>query len=239
MTIALIVAAVFAAAVIQSLSGFGFALIIMPLVTFVVGLPTAAPMVALIALTVYVINVFRYRRAIDVREVLRLGIASAFGIPLGIWLLVNVSETLVMQIMGLTLIAYAVYALARPTTSWVLAHHWVYPAGFLCGCLSGAYNAPGPPVIVYGSLRRWPKDEFRAGLQAIFLINGALVVALHLIARRVTVEVLVLYLCALPAMALGILIGSSVDRKVDGKRFRTLVTVMVLVLGLALVLGVG
>ncbi|HSR35036.1 MAG TPA: sulfite exporter TauE/SafE family protein [Anaerolineae bacterium] len=239
MPIVLIVAVVFAAALTQSLSGFGFALIIMPLVTLMVGLQTAAPMVALTALTVYVINVSRYRRAIDVREVLRLGTASLFGIPLGIWLLANVNEALVMQIMGLILIAYAAYALVRPTTSWVLAHHWVYPAGFLCGCLSGAYNTPGPPVIVYGSLRRWPRDEFRGVLQAIFLINGAVVVASHLIAGHVTATVLVLYLCALPAMALGILVGSSLDRKVDRKQFRTFVIVMVLVMGLALVVGVG
>jgi uncharacterized membrane protein YfcA len=239
MPIALIVTAVFAAALMQSLSGFGFALIIMPLVTLVAGLQTAAPMVALTALTVYVINVLRYRRAIDVREVLRLGITSAVGIPLGIWVLANVNEALVMQIMGVILIAYAVYALARPTTSWVPAHYWVYPVGFLCGCLSGAYNAPGPPVIVYGSLCQWPRDEFRAVLQAVFLINGALVVTSHLAARHVTVEVLVLYLCALPALGLGILVGSRVDRNVDRNRFRTLVTALILVFGLALVLGVG
>lgn len=239
MPIVLIVAAVFAAALIQSLSGFGFALIIMPLVTFGVGLQTAAPMVALTALTVYVVNVFRYRESIDVGEVLRLGAASAFGIPLGIWVLANANETLVKQIMGLILCAYAISALIRPVTSWVPSRGWVYPVGFLSGCLSGAYNAPGPPVIVYGSLRQWPRNEFRAVLQAIFLINGVLVVASHFVAHHVTTEVLVLYLYALPALGLGILFGSRLDRKVDRNRFRTLVMVLILVLGLALVLGVG
>jgi uncharacterized membrane protein YfcA len=239
MPIALIVAVVFCAALIQSLSGFGFAVLVMPLVTLIVGLRTAAPMVALTALTVYVINLVRYRQAINLREVLRLAIASALGVPLGIWALANVDETLVKQIMGLLFIAYAIYALIRPTTSWVPSHRWVYPVGFLSGCLAGAYNAPGPPVIVYGSLRQWPRDEFRAVLQAIFLINGALVVTSHLIARHVTGEVVLLYLSALPALALGILVGSQVDRKVDRRRFRTLVTSMILVVGLALVIGVG
>jgi uncharacterized membrane protein YfcA len=239
MTTVLIIAVVLIAAFIQSLSGFGFAVIIMPLITFVVGLQVAAPMVALTALTVYTINLVRYRRAINYKEVLRLGIVSALGVPLGVWALTNLDESLVKQVMGLILIAYAIYALARPATSYVLSRYWVYPAGFLSGCLAGAYNAPGPPVIVYGSLRKWPRDEFRAVLQSIFFLNGALVVTLHLLTRRVTVEVLTFYIFALPALALGILVGSRVDRFVDRNRFRMIVTVMILVLGLALVFGAG
>jgi len=239
MAIAWIVTVVFLASLIQSLSGFGFAMIIMRLATIVVGLQTAAPMVALTALTIYSINVVRYRRAIDLGEALRLGIASALGVPVGIWVLTNVNETLVKQAMGVILIAYAAYALARPTTSWMPSRYWVFPAGFLAGCLSGAYNAPGPPLILYGSLRRWPRDEFRAILQAIFFVNGALVVSSHLIAHRVTVEVLTLFFCALPVLILGISVGSRVDRLVAGKRFRIIVISLVGVMGLALALGLG
>ncbi len=239
MAIIWIVAVVFGASLIQSLSGFGFALIIMPLVTFIAGLQTAAPMVALTALTVYSINLVRYRRAINVGEVLRLGISSAFGVPLGIWVLTSMDETLVKQVMGAILIAYAVYALVRPATSWVPSRYWVYPAGFLTGCLSGAYNAPGPPVIIYGSLRQWPRDEFRAVLQAIFFVNGVLVVASHLIAHRVTVEVLTYFLCAVPVLIFGILIGSRLDRLVNRERFRIMVVSLIGVMGLILTLGLG
>jgi uncharacterized membrane protein YfcA len=238
MTTVLIFTLVFFAAFIQSLSGFGFAVIIMPLITLVLGLKTAAPMVALTALTVYIINLIRYRQAINVGEVLRLAAASALGVPIGLWALANVSEPLVKQVMGLVLIAYATYALTRPATSWVPSRSWVYPAGFLAGCMGGAYNTPGPPVIVYGSLRQWPKDEFRAVLQALFLVNAVLVVASHLVARHVTAEVLTFYLYALPALGLGILVGSRVDSRVDRERFRTLVTAMILILGLSLVLGI-
>jgi uncharacterized membrane protein YfcA len=239
MTIAWIVAIVFLASLLQSVSGFGFALIVMPLVTFIAGLQTAAPTVALTSLTVYSINLVRYRRAIDVREVLRLGIASALGVPLGIWVLTSVDETLAKQVMGVILIAYATYILARPTASWMPSRRWVYPAGFLAGCLSGAYNTPGPPVILYGSLRQWPRDEFRAVLQAIFFVNGVLVVSSHLIAHRVSGEVLTLFLCAIPALIFGILVGSRLDRRVDRQRFRIIVTSLVGFMGLALILGLG
>jgi uncharacterized membrane protein YfcA len=235
----LIVAIVFVAAFAQSLTGFGFALIMMPLVTVVLGVRTAAPVVALAALTVYSVNLVRYRRSINVSEVLRLGMASAAGVPVGIWVLANANEKLVMRILGLILVAYASYSLLQPTSRRVLSRRWVYPAGFLAGCFGGAYNTPGPPVIVYGSMRQWPRDEFRAVLQALFFLNGILVVTSHALAEHLTKQVLVYYLYAVPALAVGILMGSVVDPKIDQNQFRRLVTAMILVLGLALVVGVG
>lgn len=238
MIVAATVAVIFVAAVLQSLSGFGFALIVMPVLTLVVGLHTAAPTVALVALTLYTVNVLRYRRSIDLREVLRLGLASALGVPIGVWILASVDENLFKQVMGTCLIAYAVYSFARPVMSWRPGQFWAYPAGFVAGCLAGAYNVPGPPVIVYGSLRRWPRDEFRAVLQSLFLVNGSLVVTSHLLAHNVTAKVLTYYLYALPALFLGVLMGSLLDRRVDRQAFGNLVQAMILAMGLALVVGV-
>jgi uncharacterized protein len=234
-----LVTVVFLAAMLQVLSGFGFALIVMPLATLLLDLHTAAPLVALISLTVYTINLIRYRQAINIREVLHLAMASALGVPVGIWVLANVDEILVNRLLGLILIAYGAYSLLRPLASRLPSRRWVYPAGFLAGCLGGAYNTPGPPVIVYGTLRQWPKDEFRAVLQAFFFVNGLLVVTSHLVAHHVTAQVLAFYLYAAPALVLGILLGSRLDAKVDRERFRLLVTAMILIVGLALLLGVA
>ena len=235
MTIALVVAVVFCAAFVQSLSGFGFALIVMPLITLVVGLRTAAPLVALAGLTSYAINLIRYRQSVNLKEVLRMGASSALGIPIGVWALAHVDESLVTGLLGSILIAYAVYGLARPATARLCSPRWVYPAGFIAGCLGGAYNTAGPPVIVYASLRRWPKDEFRAVLQAFFLLNAALIVGAHYVTRHLTAGVLTLYVYAAPALLLGMLAGSRFDRKLEADRFRTLVLVLLLLLGVSLV----
>ncbi len=235
----LVVTIVFFAAFVQTLSGFGFALIVMPLITIVMGLQTAAPLVALMGFTLYTINIIRYHRAVNIYEVLRLGTASALGIPVGLWVLANVEESVIKSLLGLILIAYAVYALVHPVMPRLRSRWWVYLAGFAAGCLGGAYNTSGPPVVVYGSLRQWPKDEFRAVLQTFFSLNAMLVVLSHAIAHRLTTDVLTFYSYAVPAFLLGILAGSRVDRRVNKDRFRTIVTVMILVLGLSLVLGLG
>ena len=239
MTTALVAAIIFFAAFAQALSGFGFALMVMPPMTILVGLRTAAPLVALTALTSYTVNLIRYRHTVNVRQVLRLGAASALGIPIGLWALANVDESIIKPSLGLVLVAYAAYRLVRPTGLRPCSPRWIYPAGFLAGCLGGAYNTPGPPVILYGSLQQWPREEFRAVLQTFFFLNGTLVVASHYLARHLTPTVLTLYLYAVPVLLLGILIGSRVDSKLNRDHFRTIVTVMILLLGLSLLLGLG
>jgi uncharacterized membrane protein YfcA len=229
---------VFFAAVIQSLAGFGFALIVMPLAVVAIGLKTAAPLVAMVGFTLNTINVVRFRRAVKLREVLRLTLASALGVPIGVWALVNVSEELILRLMGLILVTYAVYSLWRPRSLRPLPEGWAYPAGFLAGSLSGAYNTPGPPVVVYGALRGWPKDEFRAVLHGLFFFNGILVVTTHVAAGRVSGDVLTAFFTAVPALLLGILLASRVDHRLNRERFRILVTVMILVLGLSMVVGI-
>ena len=239
MTVVWIVAIVFVAAVLQSLTGFGFALVVMPLVTLVLDLKTAAPLVALAGLTAYTVNLIRFHRAVDVGEVARLGVASALGIPIGIWVLVRVDELIINYAMGLILIAYAAYSVLRPAARRPVGRAWAYPAGFLAGCLGGAYNTPGPPVVVYGSLRQWPKDEYRAILQTLFFINGVLIVTSHLLARHVTADVWILYAWVAPALLLGLWTGARLDARVDQERFHLLVTGMILVLGISLLLGLG
>jgi uncharacterized membrane protein YfcA len=230
---------VFFASFEQTISGFGFALIVMPLATLLLGLRIATPLIALAGLTLYTINLIRYHQSINAKEAIRLGIAAAVGVPMGVWGLVNLDESLVKFVLGFILVAYAALSFFRFSTVSLLSPRWVYLAGFVGGCLGGAYNIPGPPVIVYGSLRQWPRDEFRAVLQSLFFLTGLLAVLSHLIALHITWNIITLYIYAAPALLLGIVIGSLTDRRINKDAFRTIVLAMIFILGLSMILGVS
>jgi uncharacterized membrane protein YfcA len=103
--------------------------------------------------------------------------------------------------------------------------------------LAGAYNIPGPPVVVYGDLRAWPRDEYRSTLQALFLLNGLLVVGGHALLGHLDRHVGRLLLVSLPAVALGNLAGQAADRFLNPARFRLLVAGVIGLTGLSLLLG--
>lgn len=230
----LLAAIIFLAALLQTLTGFGFALLVMPATTLLLGIRAAAPLVALVALALYAANLLRFRQAIAWGELRRLGGMAALGVPAGIWLLRNVDERLITAALGLLLAAYALYALLRPATLQPISPAWAYPLGFAVGCLGGAFNIPGPPVILYGSLRQWPHDRFRAVLQALFLISGSLVVAGHALSGAYAGAVLPTAALLILPLLLGSALGARLDRRIPPQHLRTFVTAFILLLGLSL-----
>lgn len=238
--IMLLAAAMFGAAFLQAASGFGFALLAMPLVTLALDLETASPVVAGAALLLYIANTVRLRRHVNWREWTRLGAAGLLGVPLGFWLSAVVPGAWVRAVLGGLLIAYAAYSLwatwaAQPRRP-APAPGWVYLVGLTAGTLAGAYNIPGPPIVVYGDLKAWARDEYRSTLQAVFLLSGLLVVGGHLALGHFDARIGGLTLISVPALAAGNLAGQFADRWLDGPRFRQLVLALIAATGLTLIL---
>jgi len=234
MTNALLFAIVLLAALLQTISGFGFALLAMPLVALVIGVKEAAPLVALVGFTLYAVNLTRYRRGFDWRVLPPLAAAAALGTPVGVWALNYLDETLIKSALGVILIAYALYSLWRPQTAPLRSTLWAWPAGFLAGVLGGAFNTPGPPVIIYGNLRQWPRDLFRSTLQALFLFSSSLVILSHVAAGNLTTATIPTYLLLVPALLLGVWAGAAIDRRISNERFRLLVLALIFATGVLL-----
>lgn len=163
--ILLVIGVVFLALFTQSLSGFGLSLVSMPLLVPALGIQTAAPFIAVIALVGEVILLAYYREALNIGVVWRLALASIIATPLGVFLLQSAPERLVLTLLGVIVAGYALYALLKFRLPRLEHSLWAYTAGFFAGLLGGAYNTSGPPVILYGNCRRWPRDSFKSNLQ--------------------------------------------------------------------------
>src|SRR5690606_258953 len=76
---------VFVGIFVQSVAGFGLALVMMPLLTTLLGLPAAAPLVAIIAAVAEFTILIRYREALNLKAIGRLSAASVIAVPIGVW----------------------------------------------------------------------------------------------------------------------------------------------------------
>lgn len=234
---------------VHTATGFGSALVGMPLLAIAFGVPVSAPLMALLSQIVNVVVLYQNWHALHFREAVRLTVASMFGIPFGLLLLKFGNETLITGALGILLLAYGLYGLfierrfappdedaasqpgdsERPESwSWRIAG---ISAGLLAGVLGGAYNANGPPVIIYGALRHWSKERFKSVLQAFFIANGLLIVAGHAVSGLITLEVLRLCLYGLPAIIIGMYFGYQADKRLHAARFRGVVLIMIIALG--------
>jgi hypothetical protein len=227
---------VFLALFTQSLSGFGLALVSMPLLVPLLGIQTAAPLVALIALFGEIILLVYYREALNIKVVWRLASASIIGTPLGVLLLGLAPERLVLGLLGFIVAGYALYALLNFKLPRLEHSLWAYLAGFLAGLLGGAYNTSGPPVILYGNCRRWSRDSFKSNLQGFFVVNSVVILLSHFAARSYTAEIWQLVPFALGAAVLGIIAGTRIDKRLNPNSFRKVVLLLLLVLGIRLLI---
>ena len=230
----IIAAVIFIAAFQQSLTGFGFALVSMPILVALLGIHEAAPLVALLDLIITIINGILWREAIDIREIKRLGIWMALGVPVGIWGVIVLDEGILKAGLGALLVGYALFALFKPEKLPTISRRWAYPAGFLAGVLGGAYNTAGPPLVLYGSLRNWSHERFRAVLQTLFGFAISIVVIGHLIAGHYTPAVLHKTMIALPGMLLAVILGALLDRRIQADHLKKWVIISTLVLGVSL-----
>jgi uncharacterized membrane protein YfcA len=228
---------IFFAIFTQSVTGFGLALVSMPLLTAVLGIKTAAPLVALFGLVAELILLIYYRQDFSLTVVWRLALASIVGVPLGIVALRHVDEQIVITILGVVVAGYALYALLDLRLPEIQQPIWAYISGFVAGVLAGAYNTAGPPVIIYGNCRRWPPAQFKSNLQGFFLFNSALVAGSHILADNYTPLVLKSMLVALPAIAVGILVGVNLAKRISSELFRKIVLWLLLAIGLWLIVG--
>jgi hypothetical protein len=236
METALFILVVFFACFTQSLVGFGTAMVGMPLLVGLVGIRIASPLVAMLGLTVEIILVIRYRNKLDLRVVWRLIAAAVVGIPLGVMMLKRIPETFVLTLLGVVIVAYALYGLSNLKLPRLDGPVWPYLVGFLSGVLGGAYNTSGPPVVIYGNCRRWTPSEFLGNLQSFFLAVDLVVVTTHAASGNLSPAVWQAYALALIPLAVGLVAGSLLAGRINQAVYSKLVLVMLVILGVRLIL---
>ena len=231
-----VIAAFFFATLVRSALGFGEALIAVPLVAFVLPVEIAAPVAVLVSITVAIIVVAQDWRHVNVRSVLWLVGFTVLGIPLGLFALRTIPEPVVKGTLGLLVAAFAALSLWRQGAFELHDDRLAWLFGVSAGVLGGAYGMNGPPLVVYGSLRRWTPERFRATLQGYFLPASLFGMVGYWAAGLWTAHVTRYYLLSLPAVLLAIPLGRAINTRLDTRRFITIVHVGLFVSGAALFL---
>ena len=214
-------AIVFVATVIRSAFGFGEALIAVPLLALYMPLPVAAPLAVLLSITIAAVVVAQDWRHIHLRSAAGLVVATVFGIPVGLLVLTHGHQETVKAGLGILIVVFAAYSLMA-RDSFRLEHEHrplLFLSGFLAGVLGGAYGMNGPPLVIYGSLRRWSPQHFRATLQAYFLPASVLGMAGYWSAGLWTRAVTREFLFSIPVMIPAVFLGRAINRRFSDASF--------------------
>jgi uncharacterized membrane protein YfcA len=231
----IVTAILFFSTLTRSAVGFGDALIAMPLLTILVGAHTATPLIALVATTISIGILINHWKEVEFLAAIPLILSSLAGIPVGLFYLKTVPDTIINIVLAAVIFFYALYNLVSPGLWMLKNNRLALPVGFIAGILGGAYNTNGPPVIIYGAMRRWKVENFRATLQGYFLFSGGSIMVAHGLAGLWTPVVLHYYLYTLPAVLLAIYLGGVLHKRIPREKFLPLVNILLILISALLV----
>ncbi|MBN8727807.1 MAG: sulfite exporter TauE/SafE family protein [Xanthomonadales bacterium] len=230
----LVMAIIFLATFIRSAFGFGEALVAVPLLALIMPIEIAAPVAVLVSITVAVVAVAQDWRHVHFRSAGVLFASTCVGIPIGLWLLTAVPGQTVKTVLAVVIIAFSAIFLFDRSRAMLKTDRWAPVFGFLAGILGGAYGMNGPPLVAYGTLRRWPPQRFRATLQGYFLPASVVIMLGYWLAGLWQPPVTRYYLLTLPVVIVAIVAGRAVNRRFDAQAFITCVHAGLVVVGMAL-----
>jgi uncharacterized protein len=221
---------------IRATFGFGDALFAMPLLSLVIGVAIAAPVVGLVSLVVAVGVLVTSWRHVDLGAVRRLLAGSLVGIPLGVVVLTRLDETILRVTLGVVVIGFGLYRLLSPNMPELKNRAWAFPFGLIAGCFGGAYNIGGPPIVIYGVMRRWGAARFRGTLQGYFLVTSLVIAIAQGVAGLWTEKVFVYSIFSVPGAVIALLFGERASRRIDPAAFERYLALLLIALGLLIMI---
>jgi uncharacterized membrane protein YfcA len=214
----------FFAAACYAVSGFGFALVMTPLLTIAWEVKPAIAASVILSTLALIPLLIDARGHVHLPRVGTLTLASLAGIPVGLVLLERLDGDTLTLIIAVTVIASSLLLYFAPqiggerdTTAGRVA------SGFIGGALGASTSMGGPPVVLYLISRVREVGPFRATLIAYFLPGNILTIIGLLAVGLITGDVLLLCAAAAPAVALGLVAGTAFRQRIPAERFRIFV----------------
>jgi uncharacterized membrane protein YfcA len=228
--------ATFIGGVTTGLAGFAMGLVVSGIWLHILTPIQTAILIVGYGLLVQSYGIWKLRHALDWRKVAPFIIGGAIGVPIGAMLLAYINPAYLRTGVGVLLVLYSIYGLAKPALKPVQGG---VPAdigiGFLNGLLGGLTGLAGIIVTIWCQLRGWPKDLQRTVFQPVILAAFVLSAISLSIAGAVTAETIKLYLYGLPLLLAGMWIGLRLYGHLDDAAFRKVILLLLLVSGLSLI----
>src|SRR5215467_7511661 len=165
--IAIFLCGTFAAALVTALSGFAFAMVAAAIWLYALPPPQASALIAAYALLVQGYAVWKLRHLLNLHRLMPFIVGSALGIPVGIAALRWASPILFRIGVGLLLMLFSLYNLARPKLPEMkgAGRGADVAVGFVNGVIGGSTGLAGIVTVIWTSMRGWSRDEQRAVFQ--------------------------------------------------------------------------
>ncbi|MDD6283248.1 MAG: sulfite exporter TauE/SafE family protein [Oribacterium sp.] len=231
-----ILAVIFGAAVlgsfIQSVSGFGYAIVLMSILPVFLSIQTASVLEVVTSSVMVCAIALRYWKNIRWRLIVLPMIANAVFGYIGICIQSAVPDVMLRKILGICLIMLSFWMMK--TRQAAKAGNWIMSglaAGTLSGIMGGLMSIGGPPMVLYCLSVTDSKEEYAATLQMYFFLSSIYLLLTHIFMGHLTSQVWMSCIAAVLGLGIGTVVGLKVFRKIRQDAFRKVVCIFMVLAG--------
>ncbi len=210
------------AGVVRGFSGFGGAMILVPILAVAYAPAVAVPVLYILDLVLTLPLAWRARRRCAWREVLPLVLGHTVALPVGLALLLIADPIALTRVMGVVVLTVALLMALGLRRRATPGPPGTLLVGGVAGVLAGSTGIGGPPVILFWLSGQDTAPTMRANIIVYFSLAAALTLAGLVAAGLVTAFVLGLTLALAPAYAVGLFLGARAFGASDDRLYRWL-----------------
>jgi uncharacterized membrane protein YfcA len=219
---------------IFGISGFGAALLTVPILSHVWPVQFVLPVTALLDVTAAIFLGVKERRIAERNELKRMIPLAFIGALAGATLLVNLPREAAMASLGAVAVLYALYSLAAKGPIKPVSAAWAMPTGFIGGLSGALFGIGAPPYMIYLSRRIEDKAVLRATVATMVIFSVGSRLLFFVVAGLVMGPQLLAAAALLPFMFAGLWLGSRAHMKLSREQFARFIAVLVMATGLSL-----
>jgi len=222
---------IFMAAFIRGFTGFGLAVVGVPLLSLFFAPAEIVPSIMILAIIAGLQLIPKIWRSVDWKLLLPTVLGAAIGTPLGTWLLAGVSDNAMRVLIGLAVLAAS--GAVQLGFRFSKRPHAGLSAGFgaVAGLTGGAAAMPGPSVIFLFLAVPIAHEAGRASLILFFQVSAVMSAISATVGGLMRVHSLILGALLVPAMLVGNWLGDRIFDKASAKTYRRVVVLLLAGLG--------
>lgn len=224
-------------ALVKSVTGMGYPLIAIPILTLWIGIESAVAVIALPNAVANALICFGVRHEISAtRDLPVLVITSFLGAVAGTFVLVRAPEEPLLLGLAATVFIFVAQRRRRPELRLEpkVTARWAPLAGALAGISHGAVGASGPIVAMWLHGYRLSKDAYVLSLTSIFLLAGLAQLAVLVATGEFDQDRNLASLVSLAATLCMVPVGTRLRSRIDAAAFEKLILVLLVFSGIAL-----
>ncbi|NMM99160.1 sulfite exporter TauE/SafE family protein [Bifidobacterium olomucense] len=225
----------FAANVIQAITGFAGTVLAMPFSMLLLGTDTAKVVLNITTLLACLWLGVQHHAYIRWKILAEMVGLMAVGMAAGVALYAVLPLAPLQKAYGVFIIAIALKNLIWPSHAepprWLLI-----VIVLLAGVIHGMFISGGALLVIYAAVRLTDKNEFRATMACVWVALNTVLTVQQGIAGVITPHALMLTAASIPPLIVAIVIGNRLQQHVSQQAFLKLTYVLLVISGASIVL---